>query len=139
MKLFGIAALLIASLIGLGAAGTVIMPQQEQEDSFPIDKKKFMQRKVEDSKNIVQALATENYDAIKKYSQDLLLLSNESNWNSIQSPEYIELSREFRLSASRLREIADQKNIDSATLGYFELTLNCVRCHKYLRSNSLKK
>ena len=137
MKLLGIVALLIASLIGLGTARTVSLPPQEQEDSFPIDKRKFMQRKVDDSKQIVQALATENYDAIKKYSQDLLLLSNESN--SIQSPEYIELSREFRLSASRLREIADQKNIDAATLGYFELTLNCVRCHKYLRNNSSKK
>lgn len=109
---------------------------QDQDKPLPIDKKRFMQRKVASASKLLESLAVENYEAIKQHSQDLLLLSQESNWNTIQTPEYVEYSREFRLVASRLRDTADERNLDAATLGYIELTMSCVRCHKHLRSGS---
>ena len=60
-------------------------------------------------------------------------LSMESGWNVQTTPAYLKLSSEFRDSAERLRKAAEKKNIDGSTLAYFEVTLNCVRCHKYIR------
>ncbi|MBX3416304.1 MAG: hypothetical protein KF851_01775 [Pirellulaceae bacterium] len=116
------------------AAWSIAQPLPIQDPQPTLDKKPFMQRKVESSSKLLEALATENYEAIKRYSQELLLLSHESNWNTIQTPDYIEHSREFRVVVSRLRDTADEKNVDAATLGYIDLTMSCVRCHKHLRS-----
>jgi hypothetical protein len=49
------------------------------------------------------------------------------------------MSSEFRGSAQRLRDHAKEKNVDAATLSYFEVTLNCVRCHKYVRQTNVKR
>jgi hypothetical protein len=130
MKTILLAGMLIA---GSGLGFGLTLKTQEQEQQPLIEKRAFMQQKVEHAKQIVEALALENYESIAKNAQDLMLISNESRWNAYQTPEYIEMSKEFRVAAERLREASREKNIDSATLSYFEMTLSCVRCHKYLR------
>ena len=62
-----------------------------------------------------------------------MLQSQESQWQVIQVEPYLKMSSEFRTSAERLRDAAKAKNLDGATLAYFDMTMNCVRCHKYLR------
>ena len=64
-----------------------------------------------------------------------MLLSHEADWNVFTSKEYLQMSSDFRSSAERLRDSAKAKNIDGATLSYFEVTLSCVRCHKYIRKD----
>lgn len=117
------------------AAGTLLAgfqePQEIQKDTRP-----FMKRKLESTYALVEGLAIEDYQKIAKGAQDLILYSQETDWNVIQTEAYLRMSREFRESAERLRDNAHDKNIDAATLSYFEVTLNCVRCHKYLRENS---
>jgi cytochrome c556 len=107
-------------------------PFQEQ-DKVELNRSKFMRAKVEHSKQIVEGLAMENYDSIAQNAQDLMLLMNESMWNAFQTPEYVAMSSEFKAAAEHLREAAHNKNVDGATLAYFEVTLTCVRCHKYVR------
>jgi adenosyl cobinamide kinase/adenosyl cobinamide phosphate guanylyltransferase len=99
------------------------------------DTNAFMQVKLKRAQQVVEGLALERFDLIAKSAQSLLLMSNESNWNVFQTVEYNRLSREFQDSAARLRKAADEKNLDGATLAYFEVTLNCVRCHRYTRSD----
>ena len=94
----------------------------------------FMQIKLKRAQDVLAGLALEDYDSVAKNAQGLMLLSNESNWNVFQTVEYNRLSREFRDSTARLRKAAKEKNLDGATLAYFEVTLNCVRCHKYTRT-----
>lgn len=114
-------------------AGTLVYGFQDQ----PVqkDSKKFMQRKLDSSVAIVKGLAVEDFDLISKSGQDLLLLSHEADWNVYQTQDYLAMSRDFRGSAQRLRDTANAKNLDGATLAYFEVTLNCVRCHKYVRQS----
>ena len=120
-----------AVLLAIGSAAMVFGFQDQQ----PMQKNasKFMARKLDDSREIIGGLATENFDLISKSAQDLMLLSHEADWKVIQSPQYLKMSSEFRSSAERLRDVANEKNLDGATLAYFEVTLNCVRCHKYVR------
>lgn len=102
--------------------------QNLQQDTTP-----FMQRKLDAAREIVAGLAVEDYNRLSRSAQDLMLLSQESEWNVIQTDRYLKMSNEFRSSAERLRDAAKEKNLDGATLAYFEVTLQCVRCHRYLR------
>ena len=118
-------------LIGTSA---FLIPQQDEENRFEADTTQFMMQKLDSARQIVGGLALEDHEAISKAAQDLLLLSHESDWNVVQTESYLKMSQEFRESTSRLRDAANDKNIDGATLAYFEVTLNCIRCHKYIRS-----
>lgn len=97
---------------------------------------RFMERKLDAARNIVSGLALEDYEMIAKNAQDLALLSLESQWNLYQTQPYIFMSDEFRGGSQRLRDAANANNLDGATLAYFEVTLSCVRCHKYIRQNT---
>ena len=124
------------SMIGTTPDSRTSLPQEQEK--VETDRSKFMRAKVEHSKQIVEGLAMENFEAIAQQSQELMLLMNESMWNAFQTPEYVAMSGEFKTAAEHLRDAAHDKNIDGATLAYFEVTLTCVRCHKYVRRWSKK-
>lgn len=118
----------------LTVAGSISLGTYFQEpDKVEPDSSKFMQRKLEYSKAIVGGLATEDFEEIAKAAQDLMLLSHESVWQVATTPEYLKASSDFRDTTARLRTEAREKNLDGATIAFFEVTLNCVRCHKQLR------
>ena len=131
-KHFGVIAFVVIA-VGILLTGFQ-EPQDIQKDTTP-----FMKRKLDSTFALVEGLAIEDYQKIAKGAQDLILFSQETDWNVIQTESYLRMSREFRESAERLRDSAHAKNIDAATLAYFEVTLNCVRCHKYLRENPGKQ
>ncbi len=118
------------SILAITAGSMLAVPQEQpvQEDTTP-----FMKRKLDAARDIVSGLASEDYAKIGDSAQALSLLSYESDWNVLQTEAYLRLSSEFRGATQRLRDQADERNMDGATLAYFEVTLNCVRCHKYLR------
>ncbi len=123
---------IIGSIVFACIAGAVAFGVQDAQD-VQLDAKKFMRKKLVSTSKIVEGLAIEDYSKISQGAQDLMLLSHESEWNVFQTPAYVRLSGEFRTSAERLRDAAKTKNLDGATLAYFEMTLNCVRCHKLIR------
>ena len=105
----------------------------QDNESSQADVAPFMQMKLAYTKEIVEGLALADFDSIVHNAQKLNLMSLESTWNSVQTREYSTLSGEFRASVNRLRDAAKSRNLDGTTLAYFEVTLNCVRCHRYLR------
>ena len=109
--------------------------RQATQDPLPTEKtpSKFMQQKLNAAREIVAGLAMEDYEKIAVNAQELMLLSQESQWKVIQVEPYLKMSSEFRTSAERLRDAAKANNLDGATLAYFDMTMNCVRCHKFLR------
>ena len=126
---------LIAGLIAVSSFILTSFDSGVSQDQQPVKRNvsNFMVKKLDSSREIVGGLAMENYEAISKAAQDLLILSHEADWNVITTESYLQMSSEFRGSVGRLRDAGHEKNIDSATLAYFEVTLNCVRCHKYVR------
>ena len=132
MKTF-IASIAICTFVLVAAVFSISSAEQNEDQPIKQDAKVFMAAKLDHTKKIVEGLALENFDAIGDHAQKLILLSNETNWRTFQTEEYLDLSQEFRGSADRLRSAAKEKNLDGSTLAYFEVTLNCVRCHKYVR------
>ena len=99
----------------------------------------FMQAKLKNSQQVLKGLATEDFDLIAKNSQAISLLCEDELWMVMKTPEYLERSTEFRRSADAVTAAAKKKNLEAAALGYVDMTLKCVNCHKYLRQVRMAK
>jgi len=93
----------------------------------------FMKRKLDHSQKILEGLAREDFDLIAKHSQAISLLCDDELWSVLQTPEYLERSREFRRNIYEITEAARKKNLDEAAFAYVESSMKCVSCHKYVR------
>jgi len=94
----------------------------------------FMQLKLDHSQKILEGLVREDFEAMAKHSQELSLLSIDASWQVLQTAEYAQQSLEFRRAADALTAAAKKKNLEGAALGYVDVTMKCVNCHKYVRS-----
>ncbi len=103
--------------------------QLGQENTKP-----FMRAKLAHSQEVLKGLTTEDFTIIVKNAQEMSLLSQAAQWQVIQTPEYVQRSAEFRREVDGLMEAAREKNLDGATLAYVKVTMNCIECHKYVRS-----
>ncbi|MBC7852875.1 MAG: hypothetical protein IAF94_05525 [Pirellulaceae bacterium] len=99
----------------------------------------FMKAKLQHSQQLLKGLATEDFDLIAKNSQAISLLCEDEQWMVMKTPEYVERSTEFRRSADAVTEAAKKKNLEAAALGYVDMTLKCVNCHKYLRRERMAR
>ena len=119
----------LAFIIGMSVLLATTNGEQQEK---PVDA--FMHAKLAHSQNILEGLAVENYDQIAKSSQALTLLSEEAGWNVLQTAEYAHQSNLFRRNTKALTEAARKHNLDGSTLAFVQVTLNCVECHKHVRS-----
>jgi hypothetical protein len=95
--------------------------------------KALMKRKLEDSQKVLEGLAINNYDEVAKSAADLIQVSKDVEWRVIKTAQYEMFSNDFRRNAETLVRMAKAKNTDGIALAYVDLTLNCVKCHKYVR------
>jgi len=93
----------------------------------------FMRAKLAHSQNVLEGLATEDFDLIERGAQELSLASLDSSWQVLQTEDYVRQSAEFRRACDSLRDAAQRKNLDGATVAWMDVTLKCVQCHKYVR------
>ncbi len=123
------------ALAGLAILGVGIWTVQAAAPPDPQDPelKNTMQRKLDFAKTLLQDLAVEDFEGLRRNAQSLSLLSLESSWNTITTEEYLKQSSAFRRSLDTVRNAAADKNLDRATLGYVDMTIRCVECHKYIR------
>src|SRR5947209_6212822 len=95
--------------------------------------KDLMHQKLVRSQDLLEGISVGDFDKIEKNADELLVLSNKAEWMVLQTPRYKMYSDDFRRAAEELGRNARKKNLDAASLSYVEMTLNCVRCHKYVR------
>ncbi len=95
--------------------------------------KTFMRLKLDPAKQILEGIATENYDMIVINAQRIQTLTLDEKWNLSQSERYIRNSDEFQRTVKAITDAAREKNLDGATLAYTKMTFSCVGCHRDLR------
>ena len=93
-----------------------------------------MRLKLDPAKQILEGIATENYELIAKSAQQIQTLTLDEKWNVVQTMDYVRNSEEFQRSVALIRDSAKNRNLDGATLAYMQMTLNCVKCHRDLRA-----
>jgi hypothetical protein len=99
----------------------------------------LMQKKLESSQKILEGLALGDFDKIGKHADELIQNSKQAEWHVMKTPPYQVQSNEFRRIAEALGKSAKDKNLDGAALNYVDLTLTCVKCHKYVREVRMTK
>lgn len=101
----------------------------------------FMRQKLDYSKDILEGLTNEDFGLIEKNARKLRTLSEASEWEvlSIPGPDYVKYSSDFQRLTHELIEEAKAKDIDGATLAYTQLTISCVKCHKFVRQQPIKR
>ena len=125
-------------ILGVGGLGVWQLYGQPPVQQEPREQqlKPFMRQKLEHAKGVLEGLAIEDYDLIAREAQAMSLLSLESNWNVLNTEEYLEQSKDFRRVVNSITEAAREKDVHRAALGYVNLTVRCVECHDYLRKQS---
>jgi hypothetical protein len=93
----------------------------------------IMKLKLKHAQKVLEGIALNDFETIGENARSLLALSQKAEWRVFQTPSYLMHSNEFQPTTEKLIQGSKDKNLDAATLAYLEMTLNCVRCHKYVR------
>lgn len=117
-------------LLGIGYAVTTA---EEKKEKAPTPEKKIMAEKLANAQLIMQGLALGDFDLIKKSAVTLMSLSKKAEWTVYKTERYEVFSNEFRRSLETIQDKCKDKNLDGTTLAFMEMTLTCVKCHKYCR------
>lgn len=127
-KLFWMAALLAG--VGLAGGAATLTPNDPK-----LTTREVMRSKLDSSQKVLEGIATEDFATITASAQRLVVLSQVAGWQSRQTPEYKQLTAEFRRQAESLVKAAKDGNAEAASLAWFQLTISCVNCHKHIRSS----
>jgi hypothetical protein len=99
--------------------------------------RELMRKKLMHSQKLMEAVVMRDYSKIGINAKALRELSELAEWRVFPAPEYLRHSAEFQRVTNALVKSAKDQNEDAAVLSYLELTLNCVQCHKYVRSQRM--
>jgi hypothetical protein len=110
-----------------------LLPSDRAFSEPPRKERTPMQRKLDHSQKVLEGLALNDFGLIAKHAEELIDISKSAEWRALNKPMYELLSSDFRRTADNLVRSAKDKNLDGAALSYVELTLTCVKCHKYVR------
>ena len=116
-------AFLVPGLIGQG-------PDQKKTSEI-------MRKKLSHAQKILEGVALKDFGLIGKNAEELMLLSQRAEWRVMKTPRYEVCSNEFRRAVDDMITRAGEKNLDGAALSYVEMTLACVKCHKYVRESGM--
>ena len=93
----------------------------------------LMKKKLKCSQGVLEGIALNDFDKIADNADQLITISQQVEWVVVKTPQYELFSNQFRKSAESLVKNAKAKNLDGAALDYVDLTMTCVKCHKYVR------
>ena len=99
----------------------------------------LMKKKLKCSQSILEGIALNDFDKIADNADRLITISQQAEWVVVKTPQYEVFSNRFRRNAESLVKNAKAKNLDGAALDYVDLTMTCVKCHKYVRETRMTR
>ena len=93
----------------------------------------WMKQKLVASQNILAGLTKGDYEAIEKNAQSMLVVGYLEKWVRAEYSGIPQMMKDFEYANKALTLAAREKNLDGATIGYVQLTISCVQCHKLVR------
>jgi cytochrome c556 len=115
-----------------------LLQANAQQDAAATPKKDaelsvWMDVKVKESQKVFVALAKADFESIRESTQKLKTLNNLEGFVRRGAPGYRTQMRAFEFAVNDIEQNAKLKNIEGVTLGFNQLTLSCVNCHKQIR------
>jgi len=99
----------------------------------------LMRKKLKCSQSVLEGLALNDFDKIADNADELMNVSKQAEWLVVKTPEYELFSNQFRKTVESMAKNARAKNLDGAALDYVDLTMTCVKCHKYVRETRMTR
>lgn len=93
----------------------------------------WMKQKLERSKDIMEGLATGDFDQIAKSAEALKLLAKVEAFARGKTAGYRTQLQLFNEANEELIRQANEENLEGVALSFHQLTNSCVQCHKQLR------
>jgi hypothetical protein len=91
-----------------------------------------MEKKLARAQSVLAGVATQDFDRVSTDAHALLELARQQ-WTENETPEYRAQLKDFWIALEGMESNAEEESIDALTLSYVQMTLSCVKCHKYLR------
>ena len=96
----------------------------------------WMHEKLKHSQDIFAAMAVADFARIEASGEKLSTVGTLEGFVRGGYPGYRTQLSAFNFAVTDIRENAAEKNIEGVVLGFHQLTLSCVNCHKQLRDVS---
>lgn len=109
------------------------------EDKPPLPKlpsgKELMDLKMKQAQILLEGLALEDFDKIDAAAGELGRIARAGEFiNAHKSAEYQIQMKLFERTVDTIGTRAREKNLDAAMLAYLDMSMSCMKCHKYTRN-----
>ncbi len=129
----------LAMVPNLTAQGDKAKPRAEERD----EKKKllgeFMRQKLDATNLVLEGLLTEDFDMLTKGAKKLSEMSRAEKWRVSNDMMYRHHSEDFQSRVDKLIKASKDESVDAAALAYFDTTMSCIDCHKWVRRTLIAK
>lgn len=95
---------------------------------------KFMRQKMQATNDIMEGLLLEDPKLINTAAKKLKEMSDAEHWRVSNDMMYRHHSEDFRSSVDKLIVASKGQSIDRAALAWFDVTLSCIDCHRFVRT-----
>ena len=99
----------------------------------------WMQQKLKHSQKIFAGMVEGDFFKVEDAARHLKFMSRLENFVKARHKGYRTQLKVFYFANEEILEGAREKNIDRVMLGYNQVAISCVACHKQLRNGKAKK
>jgi hypothetical protein len=93
----------------------------------------FMRQKLSATNFILEGILTEDFVLLTKGAKQLQEMSHLEKWRVSNDLMYRNHSEDFHERVDKLLKAAKEESVDAAALAYFDTTMSCIECHKWVR------
>jgi hypothetical protein len=112
-------------------------PPKAEQKGKPDVKAEVMKKKLALAQKLLEGLALEEFEKVKTAADDLVVVRQHAAFMAVKTAKYENFTNDFQKNLEEIQAAAKKKNLEAASLGYVEMTLTCVRCHQYVRSEKI--
>lgn len=95
----------------------------------------LMKAKAGYAHRLLDAVVLGDVETVREQAFRLKAVAETADWNVMSTPEYVRESDAFLRGTEALLQAAAADNRDAVALAYVEVTLSCVRCHRYVSAH----
>ncbi len=99
----------------------------------------LMEQKLELAKGLLTKLAKDDFAGAASDAAAMAALTRDRRWKVRDTPEYLSRSVEFERAATALAGAAGERNADGAALAWVQVNLQCLECHRHVRTGKREK
>jgi hypothetical protein len=92
-----------------------------------------MRNKLEHGQGLLRAVVLGEHVSVEQHAYGLTLLSEASTWTPLTTPQYLRFAADFREISARLRQEAQNRDMERVVFAYTELVTTCAQCHRHVR------